>query len=424
MRNPILSRTLLTAMAATMVVGCDDFLSVENPTVIDASTIDPVNDAATFSNSALNNLYTAFDNVAVYQAWFTGESWVGDTFPTRNDIAKRTIDFSNGTMEGEVWSPLATAIATGERTQELLAGASDAASNINIARATFAAAYGIQLMAETFCQTVISSSLENLGSPLDPQTAAGEAESRFEKVISIGSSASGAEAALLTRAARVGLARSRLFQGDYAGAIQAAEQVPVDFEFIVPRVDDPANRGPLGNTVYTFTLARPSLVVPPYFRELDDPRVESALGGGGFPMTTQGNDLQFYRQTKYTSYGDGIRLASGLEARYIIAEARFKQGDPSAALALIAERQIAGTGEGDDFATGDPVLIELLDQRARDFYLEAQHMGTWLRNPGATPYVIPAGTPYYAEGTSTVGTQICFPVPDDEVQNNPNFPQP
>lgn len=421
MRTNTIFRVMVGAGAVIAAAGCDNFLSVENPGVIDAGTVDPVADAPTFAQSALNNMYTAFDNVAVYQAWFTGEAWLGDTFPTRNDISKRNIDYTNGTMEGDVWSPLARAIATGERTGELLADLSDASSNLNIARATFASAYAIQLMAETFCQTVISSSLDNIGAPLGQQAAAAEAEARFEKVVSVATANGNAEATILANAARVGLARARLFQGDYAGAVTAAQDVPEDFEFYVPRVDDPANRGPLSNTIYSFTLARPSLVVPPYFRALDDPRITSALGGDGFPLKTQGNDLAFHRQTKYTDYGAGVRLASGLEAQYIIAEAQYKQGNPAAALALIVERQDLDTADGDDFATGDATLIELLDQRARDFYLEGQQMGTWFRNPAATPYVLPAGMEYYAEPGSEIGQQTCFVVPDDEVLNNPNF---
>lgn len=425
MRHSFFARTAAGALLALATSGCNDFLTVKNPTVIDASTVDPVQDASTFSQSAMNNLFTAADNVAVYQAWFTGEAWVGDTFPTRNDVSKRNIDFSNGTVSDEVWNPLAQAIATGERTQELLANLPDVASNINAARAAFASGYAIQLMAETFCQSVISSSLDHLGSPLDQKAAAAEAAKRFEKVIATGTANGTAEGKSLAMAAQVGLARALLFQGNYAAAAAAADKVPASFQFLMPRVDDPANRGALGNTVYSFTLARPSLVVPPYYRALNDPRVTSQLGGGGFPLKTQGNDLSFYRQTKYVDYGDDVRLASGLEARYIAAEARLKAGDAAPALALIAERAAKGSAvDGDDFATStNTTLVELLDQRARDFFLEAQQMGTWFRNPDATPYVLRAGSNYYAEEGSKIGTQTCFPVPDDEVLNNPNFPK-
>lgn len=427
MKLQSLTRMAGAASLALVATACDDFLTVRNPTVIEASTIDPVADAATFANSALNNFYVAADNVAVYQAWFTGEAWVGDTFPTRNDIAKRQIDFANGTLSGEVFNPLARAVATGERTLDLLAGATPgAATSLNIARAAFASGYGIQYMAETFCQVVISKGLEeaDLGAPITPAAGAAEAATRFQRVIdAAGQAGTGAEATRLLNAARVGLARARLFQGDYAGAIAAAQLVPAAFVYNIPRVDDPSNRGSLGNTVFAFSRDRASLVVPPYIRALNDPRTASTLGGTGFPVKSQGNDLDFYRQVKYGDYGADMRLASGLEARYIIAEAELKRNNPAPALALIAERNVAGTADGDDFAS-DPnsVLTELLDQRARDFYLEAQHMGTWLRNGDATPYVYRAGSAYYAEPNVNVGTQTCMPVPQVEVDNNPNFP--
>lgn len=411
------------AALALTATACDDFLSVENPTIIEASTVDPIADAATFANSALNNFYVAADNVAVYQAWFTGEAWLGDTFPTRNDIAKRQIDISNGTLSTEIWNPLAQAVSTGEAVLNILDGVTGGTSTMSRATAALASGYSIQFMAETFCQVVISSSLDDIGAPIAPAAGAAEAAARFELVRSELTGVTGAEAARLRNAATVGLARALLFQGDYAGAIAAAQQVPDTFTYMIPRVDDPSNRTSLGNTVFSFTLSRPSLVVPPYFRALNDPRVTSALGGPGYPTKTQGNDLAFYRQRKYTEWGSDVRLASGLEARYIIAEAQLKQGDPTAALALIAERQAAGSVvDGDDFAADtNSVLTELLDQRARDFYLEAQHMGSWLRNGTATPYAYRAGDAYYAEPGSIIGTQTCMPVPDDETLFNPGF---
>lgn len=421
--KPIL--TGVVAAAATLTAaGCDNFLEVRNPTVIEAAQVDPVLDAPTFSQSALNNLFTAFDNLIVYGAWFTGEAWVGDTFPTRNDIARRTLDFTNGTLNDEIYAPIALAISSGESAQEILAGVPDAARNINIARAAFTSAYGVLLEAEHFCQVVISSGLENLGKPLTPAQGYAEAVTRFQKVISVAGAAGGTQGDMLLNAARVGLARAYLNMGRYNDAVQAAAQVPAAFVFSAPRVDDPSNRNALGNTVYFFTLSRPSLVVPPYYRDLNDPRVTSTLGGSGFPSVTQGNDLQFHRQTKYASWNAPLRLASGLEARYIAAEAQLKLGNPAPATALIAERQAtaAGAAEGNTYASGDPVLVELLDQKSRDFYLEGVHMSDWRRNPKETPYVLPAGAAYYVAG-QTVGTQTCIMLPDDEVLNNPNFPR-
>jgi hypothetical protein len=403
------------------VTGCDDFLRVNNPGVIDATTVDAVEDAATFSQSALNNLFDAVDNAAIYSGWFTGEIWVGDTFPTRNDVGKRVVAPTNNTVSNDAFSPLARAIATGERTQELLAGISGAAGSIDIARATFASAYAIMLMSEMFCQGVISSGLENLGGPLQPDEMRLEAIDRFERVIAIGQVNGSAAAATLANASRVGIARARLQRGEFDAAIAAASGVPAGFVMNAPKLDDPSNRAALGNTIYSFTLQRPAIVVPYYFRALNDPRVPSALGGGGFPTVAQGNDLPFHRQTKYPGWTSPVRLASHLEARYIIAEAELKKGNPAPAQALIAERRVAGSGAGGDFATGDPVLIGLLDQRARDFYLEAKHMGDWQRNPAETPYALPVGYEYYDDTESFVGNQTCFPVPNNETLNNPNF---
>jgi hypothetical protein len=419
---------VVAVSAALGAAGCDEWLDVKNPTVIDASTVDPVEDAPTFAQSAMNNLFDAFDDAIVYSGWFSGEIWEGDSFPTRTDIGRRNVDFVEGTgslnvtLNTEIYAPLARAIATGERVQELLAGEADAASNINIARGAFASAYGTLLEAEIFCTVVISSGLHNLGPPLTPQQGATESLTRFQRVIDISGASTHADAADLGMAARVGLARAHLFLGNYGEAAAAAAQVPADFEMFAPKVDDPSNRAALGNTVHNFTLARPSLVVPPYFRALNDERVPNELGPSpDWPLVAQDAALDFYRQTKYLDWGDDVRLASGLEARYIVAEANLKAGNPAAAVALIAERMLEG---GDDavFTPSGDTLTDLLDQKARDFYLEATHMGDWRRNPTSARYVPASGTPYYNETEGGVfGTQTCLPLPDDEVLNNPQF---
>lgn len=429
MRNRFRILGTAAALAATVgMTGCDEWLEVLTPTVIDASTVDPLNDAPIFAQSALNNFFDAFDDVIVYGAWFSGEAWEGDSFPTRTDIARRTIDFTPGvgtrntSVSPDFYAPLARAISTGERIQEILADVEDAASNINIARGAFVSGYGTLIETELFCEVVVSSGLQNLGSPLTPQQGAAAAEARFRKVIAVAGESSHATAANLVTAARVGLARALLFQGKNGEAASVAAQVPADFEFIVPKVDDPSNRAALGNTVYSFTLSRPVFVVPPYFRALNDDRVGSILQvTPEFPAKAQDGVLDFYRQTKYQDWNSPIRLASGLEARYIAAEAQLKDGNPAAAVALIAERAAAG-GENSVFEPSGDTLTDLLDQKVRDFYIEGVHMGDWRRNPNNARYVPVAGTPYYNETEGNVfGTQTCIPLPSVEVENNPNF---
>lgn len=429
-RFRFLGAAAVLAVAAG-TTACDDWLEVANPTVIDAATVDPVQDAPTFAQSAMNNLFDAFDDVIVYGGWFSGEIWEGDSFPTRTDIGRRNIDFSEGqgsmntSLNPDVYAPLATTIATGERIQEILADAEDFSSNINVARGAFASGYGILFQAETFCQVVISSGVNNIGSPLTSLEGAAESLTRFQRVIDVAGASDHPTAGDLVNAARVGLARAHLFLGNHAEAAAAAAQVPADFELLAPKVDDPSNRAALGNTVYSFTLQRPAIVVPPYFRALNDDRVGFDIGPSEAfadpPPLAQDAYLEFYYQTKYVDWGDDIRLASGLEARYIAAEAQLKAGDATAANALIAERSAAGGPDAVFNPSGD-TLRDLLDQKARDFFLEGTHLGDWRRNLEAAPYVPAAGSAYYNPSEGGVfGTQTCMPLPSQEVLNNPNF---
>lgn len=422
-RNRIATAAAILAMVA-VPTACEDFLDVPDPTVIDAGTIDPVNDLPTFAASALMNLFTALDNIIVYSAWFTGEAYVGDTFPTRNDIGRRVVEYTNGTLNGDVYEPLALAISTNENVLRLLTESGVDNDEVRT-MANLGSGWSIVLEAENFCQVVISSGPDEfLGSPITPDAAMQEAIARFDAAIQAGTAAGEED---MVNAARVGKARAQLYIDDFAGAIATAAAVPADFEYVVPKVDDPSNRGRLGNTVWSFTLARSSLVVPPVYRDLNDPRIEYELwlDDSGNPVKSQGNDFDFYAQDEYPNWDAPLILASGLEARYLAAEAALKAGDPSLATALIAEREVPGSNSGDDtdFVADTGTLVQLLDQKARDMFLTAQHMGDWQRNLNSTPYVPPAGSPYYAvQFGEAYGDLTCMPIPRQEVDNNPNFP--
>jgi hypothetical protein len=181
-------------------------------------------------------------------------------------------------------------------------------------------------------------------------------------------------------------------------------------------VDDAQSRGRTGNGVYAISAGTTQIVAADY-RDLGDPRVPWSDAG----RNAQDGRSQLFRQQKYTSFDSDIRVASGLEARYIIAEARLKQGDPGAARELIDERRLAGAQAPFAGASEQMILAELMDQRARDFWLEARHLGDYLRNPSATPHVPPAGAPFYKEEQGGFGPLTCLQVPFIEKANNPSF---
>ena len=120
-------------------------------------------------------------------------------------------------------------------------------------------------------------------------------------------------------------------------------------------------------------------------------------------------------------WGDVERLASGLEAQYIKVEA---DGNAAAMFAFINARRAVGK-QTPLAATSDMDVLmkELMEQKSRDFWLEGKRVGDLRRNPSHVPYVLPPGDTYYKTAVGLVSTQVCWPLPMSEKQNNPNFPK-
>lgn len=407
--------SVLAASLALQLAACEGAMEVRNPNIVVADEVDPEQDAATFARSAFQNLATAYGGIVVYTAWFTNEARVGDTFPTRNEYGRRLIDNRNGTHNSEVWAPLALAMESSEGVLDILEGKSD----VNVARAALTAGYSALLMAEAFCEGAIRVDRSaEYAQPQSKDQMLDHAINRFELAISAGDAAGGAEGTSLANAARVGLARAYLFKGDKANAVSAAKQVPDDFNFNLNYVDDASARGRLSNNVHIFSNARESLVVGPEWRQIADDGDERIKYIDGERMAQDGVH-NFYIQQKYPNYAAPIRLASGLEARYIAAEA---SGDVTEQLALINERR-AEFGQAPYAGPNDAnsVLTELLFQKGLDFWLEAKRMGDWRRNPDNVKFIIKPSDEYYKPDVGPMGSDTCFPLPAAETDHNPNF---
>jgi starch-binding outer membrane protein, SusD/RagB family len=413
----------LAALLAGAATGCDSFFEVRNPNFIDAETIDPVQDGTLFSRSAAQQMAVSYAHMIRHTAWFSNEAWVGDTFPTRNEFGRRQIDDRNTTFRDEVWVPLTRAISQGEQAIEVLQG--EAGQELNVARAALVSAYGLVWMGEAFCEGTMRQAGNEPGGLMTPQQLLEASISRFDQAIQLAGGLPGAEASNILNASRVGKGRALLQLGRSADAISAVQGVASDFQFLVPYVDDPGNRGRLGNGVYFFSAGgnRESFVVPPHYREIGqdltgdpadpagDPRIQFYDSG----RDGQDNTLRLWSQLKYPAWNSAIPLASGLEARYIAVEAR---NDPVEMLAFINERRAAG-GHGP--YAGTDLLGELMAQRSLDFWLEGKRMGDWRRNPNSVPNILQPGNNYYKPEVGSVFDQTCFPLPFDERTNNPNI---
>ena len=415
-----LGATLLIAGAA----GCTDFLTVPNPTVIDAGALNPTIDAATRAASAQQNFATSHGLMAMYSSWFTGETQVSETFPTRNEFGTRGVVPTNGSLNADVWVPLSQTLS--EARFVLGLSLPTPATNLVRAQAALFSAFAFMNMATDFCGGAVG------GGPLIITPALlDSAIANFNIAITIGRAAAtapGATAAIIAlgdsyrRAGFVGLARAQLQKSDASGASTSADSVPAGFVFNLNYVDDLSNRGRLSNTMYQFTRDRGSIMVAPAYRTTDT-RVPYALGSTlGFtaPDASSGT---YYVQTKFAGYAIPIRLASRLEADYIKQEVAGTPGPAGTMVAFINARRTAGGQPAYGGATDAASLqTELMNQKAFDFYLEGKRLADFRRIPASVTNVPVPGSAYFKAGFGNVASRTCYPIPTAETDANPNHP--
>lgn len=401
------------AAAALTLSGCEHWLTVPDPTVIDADVLDPVQDAPLLSRSAQQNFANAYGWLIVYSSWFTGETDVSETFPTRNEFGRRDVTIQNGSLNGDVWFPLSQAASSAYLVLET--ELPDPDSNINYARANLFLGYSYVMMAEIFCRGTVRA-----GPELSTAAMLDSAIVHFNLAVTRGTGSGEDEGDDIANAARVGIARAELQAGRSAQAIAAAQSVPAGFEFNLEFQDDLANRGRLANKMWQFVRDRGSIAVAPTWR-VTDPRIDWEVTTEFDPQdaaydTDRG--IPYAIQLKYPDYNAPVRLASKLEADYIQAEA---EGTASQ-LALIQARRLAnGQAAYAGAVDANSVLTEFLTQKGLDFYLEGKRLGDFRRHPTNIVGMPVPGAVYWKPGFAPVGNQSCFPLPDDELDNNPNF---
>jgi len=177
---------------------------------------------------------------------------------------------------------------------------------------------------------------------------------------------------------------------------------------------------------YRFTGELDLALDPSHYSAMTDPRIPfdptpRRLGNGlrdGF-LAYEPSSYSEWAPGKQSMFGDNtsVRFASGLEARYIIAEAGGLS--PAALRAFIDQRRAAGN-QGAFTGTDAQLFTELLDQRFRDFFMDGHRIGDLRRYKKLYQLDMwPKGT---MPGLSqSYGTQECMPIATSEVQSNPNL---
>lgn len=407
-------RTLLAISLASLVgaslTGCD--LNVSNPSVIDASKFNPNTDGFTLSMSAQTNLFQGFEAVALWGGTISDEIWTGAIHPQTLHINSRNFSGADD-INADVFAPISLAIANNANAARALAAGSGAASDSNYARVSMNLGFAFELMAEIMCESDVQE-----GPRLTDTQLLDSAVTHFTKAIAVAQAASNTA---MVQQSQVGLARAYLQLGQYTSAASTATQVPAAFVANEINSANPALSATLGN-IMVATQNLGQLVVPQLYRTLSDPRIGVDSTSGC--KTTSGTPCII--QTKFVSYGDPIRLASGLEAQFIAAEAQIDaSGATGPALTLIASERIKGNQPPYSGPT-DPqsVLTELLNQRAREFWMEGKKLGDIRRNPSVSLAAIltdPVGAAFFGATGGNFGNTFCAPIPPEEINANPHL---
>jgi hypothetical protein len=418
------------ALAAGGFAACDQMLEVENQAAIDDVDLNDPSLATTLANSVLGRAQRNYDDMAWFSAVFTDEAVNGHNFIQWKEIDLRQIRDDNDVVGGAADQGMFTAIhewrymadTTSARLKSLLPSA-----DVRTAQSFAFAGYAYVFAGEFLCESPVNVSNEVLTSA--ELTAL--AIPRFQEAITLATAAkaagqNAASADNVINLAKVGLGRAYLQLGNKAEAIAAVADVPANFVWMMRYSLNTTGENNLfrGAT----TGANRYFGVGPEYRNLNDPRIRHAAT----PVFGHNNFTPLYTPFQPSSFSGwsatgsgtgflqdtGIRFASGLEARYIRAEA---EGPTATTLALVNERRAVGNQTA-TAATGDALMAELREQRRRDFYADGHRFGDLRRYKAqGIGDFWPTGLHPNGEQWGNYGTSECLPIPRDEKTGNPGL---
>ena len=414
-----LARWSSAVLLAAPLAACNilsDALDVQAPDRIERGPLEQPQNASILLNGAIGDFECALGSFIVAGGLMSGEliestatasRWSYD----RRDINPNETHYSTFNCQAiGVYTPIQTARWTADNVLGLLQQWTDEQvedRQEKIALAAAYAGYARILLGEAFCSAAI-----DVGPELTSAAVFAGAEEKFDVAVAAAQAAGDAD---LLAFAYAGRARARLDQGDVAGAAADAALVPPDFVWSATAGEDDSRRY---NRVFAQNGEGQSVSIAEAYRDLGDPRVDVVDAG----ETAGDARTPLFLQQKYLSLDAEIPIASGDEARLILAEAELEAGDRPAAIAIF---QALRSEEGApplsvaDLALSDTEL--LAQERARELFLEGQHLFD-VRRLDLTLDPAPT-TPYstvYLKG-GAYGDQRCMPLPDVERFNNPNI---
>ena len=426
---------LLVALALfAATTACNDFLKATNPGAVEEPAVNVASNVDILTNGTVATYQFSHSEITYWNAQLTDELFNRAVFAEEGEIDRRNL-FSDMTYINQfMYGPAQRSRYAGDdATARLKTILGDTASrDLRLARALAYAGHSYIDLGEMMCTTPI-----DLGVPKTSEEMFADAIARFQEAITVATAAktylqsrTPVNAALVAGTdsvryfALVGAARAALNRDDKAAAIAFANQVPAAFEFRAYYSDN--TTGQRNRTYERITLGSNAyLLNTPFFAMTTDPRVPRIAGttGRAFTPLSPPSYSTFSNTLAGAPFGPvmSVRVASGLEAQYIIAEA---QGPTAATLTFVNARRAAGQQAPVTLA-GDALMAELRDQRSRDFYLDNHRLGDLRRYLKYYKVdLFPKGLyPGTTSGQTYNESISCWPLPTNEINGNPNVPK-
>ena len=430
----------VAALVAVVLAACSSLLDVQDPDIINPGDVTNPDGAVAAYNGAIGDFTFANDGnnggtegQVLVSGVMADEFYDAETFPTRIEYDSRAINESNGTLNAVFFNLQKARVALEGAGAALETFAPTPAARIAEMQALAGLTY--VYFAENYCSAVPFSERQPDGSiaygtPLSTDEILDLAVARFDAALA-GPLVSAADSQARYLAS-VGKGRALVDKADFAGASAAVAAVPTKFAYLVGHSTATGNQqngvfvfnnqAPAGTGRFSVADTEGTNGLP--FRTAADPRVVSVLRGKGFD-----NVSPLYVLLKYTSATSPTRVADGVEARLIAAEAQLKGGNGAGMVTSLNALRADNTNNGGFTlaAVPDPGTQagrEDLLFRERAFWLFATghrlgDLRRLARQYARAPNTIyPTGA--YLHASTVFGSNTELPVPFNE-RNNPNY---
>lgn len=416
------SKGLLAGLAATVgAAGCGDVFGVD---AADPQDKIPADETFTLEQTLVGaraKLTQAFDLKIVWAGLLGDEFVSSGTAPGIHEWDRRAVtsDCCGGSERTQSigspnYVPMQQASKMADLAQErIAAGEFEEVPSPPEESAAFAEVSAFEGFAKVWLADLFCSlAFDGTGPELASEEVYDLAEDEFTKAVEAGDASP-----TIRQAAHVGRARVRLILGNESGALSDAEEVDPEFEWLAQYS---TNSFAQQNMVNFRTWQFGNWSVGPAFRDLtvddtdvEDPRVELELD----PRPAFESSQDLYAPEKAGSPGSPLRIATGDEAQYIIAEI---EGGETAVEIINDVRARHGISEEWEPSGEDPDEIrdKLIEERRRTLFLDGVRFGDLRR------YVDTFGLDFFPTSTPQgfpMGDQTCVPLPDIERNTNPDI---